>query len=210
MAIKNARMNDAKNSVVAIYKTPVQAEIAVRQMEYAEFNLQQVSLLWCDPAVAADGPRAGVRRPRRSQPTRVVAEIQGMLSGSARFPIPGLGEVFVAGALVERIMCVPVDAAWAAGLTSLGASLFQLGLSKDSVLQYEAALAAGKGLVLARGIPEEMSRVREILDHTQPDTLADHQPVRPPDECYAAGRYFPARPIYPGPPAPVQKLILSR
>jgi hypothetical protein len=205
-------MNDAKNSVVAIYKTPVLAEIAIRKMEYAELDLHEVSLLWRHPP-AADrhgSPATEVRLNRRGQPASVTAEIQGALSSSACFLIPGLGEVFVAGPLVEQIAGELASVPLAAGLTSLGTSLFQLGLSKDSILQYEAELRAGKGMVLAHGAPKALVRVREMLAQTQPDTLADHQSVRAQDECHPAGRFFPARPIYVAPNALPKTLLPSR
>jgi hypothetical protein len=189
-------MNDAKNSVVAIYKTPVLAEIAIRKMEYAELDLHEVSLLWHHPPGTDrhGGAAIEMRLNRRGQPASVTAEIRGALSSSGYFLIPGLGEVFVAGPLVEQIAGGLAGIPLAAGLTSLGTSLFQLGISKASILQYEAALVAGKGMVLAHGAPETMARVQEVLAQTQPDTLANQQPVCSLDECYPVEQCFPAAP----------------
>jgi hypothetical protein len=189
-------MNDAKNSVVAIYKTPVLAEIAIRKMEYAELDLHEVSLLWRHPPGTDrhGGTAPEMRSNRRGQPANVTAEIRGALTSSACFLIPDLGEVFVAGPLVEQIAGGLMGVAPVVGLTSLGASLFQLGLSKDSILQYEVALVAGKGMVLAHGAPEDMVRAREVLAQTQPDTLADHRQACPRDECYPVRQFFLAAP----------------
>jgi hypothetical protein len=204
-------MNGAINTVVAIYETPVQAEIAIRKMEYAELDLCLVSLLWRKPPGAGGGANltgAGRRLNSRGQLAIVATEIRGALSNSAYFRIPGLGEVFVAGPLVEQFAGGLDGVPPGTGFTPLGISLIQLGLFQDSVLQYEAALVAGKGLVLAHGAPGAMIRTREVLAQTEPDTLAEHQSVRLPNGCYA-GQFFSARDISVAPRALPKTLFPS-
>jgi hypothetical protein len=55
------------------------------------------------------------------------------------------------------------NAAIFGGLTAFGAGLYSIGISKDEVLEYEAALRAGKYLVLAHGSAGEVSRAKGTL-----------------------------------------------
>ena len=45
----------------------------------------------------------------------------------------------------------------------LGAGLASIGISKDSVIQYESALKADKFLVVAHGTPEEVAKAKGII-----------------------------------------------
>jgi len=70
-----------------------------------------------------------------------------MLFGAAFFVIPGLGPILVAGPLVAWS-----SARWKArlwwGLSALGAGLYSVGITKDSVVKYETALKSDKFLLL--------------------------------------------------------------
>ena len=60
------------------------------------------------------------------------------------------------------------------GLSALGAALHSIGVPKDSVLQYEAALKADSFLVMAHGTPQEMARANTILGTVNPSRLDLH------------------------------------
>jgi len=62
-------------------------------------------------------------------------------------------------------------------LGAIGGALFSLGIPKDSVLQYEAALKADGFLLVAHGPAEEMARAKTILEATSPTRLDLHQDV---------------------------------
>ena len=49
------------------------------------------------------------------------------------------------------------------GLSVLGAALYSIGIPKDSVITYEAALKSDSFLVVALGPAEEVARARTIL-----------------------------------------------
>jgi len=53
------------------------------------------------------------------------------------------------------------------GLSALGAALVSIGIPKDSVLQYEAKVKAGKFLLILHATPEEVQRAKDRLDNTQ-------------------------------------------
>jgi hypothetical protein len=101
--------------------------------------------------------------------------IWGMLFGSAFFLIPGIGPLIVAGPLVSWIVGALEGAVVVGGLSAVGAGLYSLGIPKDSILQYETALKTDKFLLIAHGSADEITRAKEILSRTKPETLQHHQ-----------------------------------
>jgi hypothetical protein len=49
------------------------------------------------------------------------------------------------------------------GLSALGAALYSVGIPKDSVIAYEAAIKADEFLVMAHGGAAETSRAKAVL-----------------------------------------------
>jgi hypothetical protein len=101
----------------------------------------------------------------------------GMLFGAAFFAIPGLGPVLVAGPLVAWIVGALEGAVVVGGLSALGAGLYSIGIPKDSVVKYEAALKSDKFLVLAHGTADEVAKAKGILQTTRPVEVALHAAV---------------------------------
>src|SRR5664280_1007765 len=98
----------------------------------------------------------------------------GMLFGSAFFAIPGIGPVLVAGPLVAWIVGALEGAAVFGGLSAIGAGLYGVGISKDSVVQYEMALKTDKFLLLVHGTAAEVRKARDIIESTRPVTVTLH------------------------------------
>jgi hypothetical protein len=61
------------------------------------------------------------------------------------------------------------------GLSAIGASLYSLGIPKDSILQYETDLKTGKFVLIAHGSADDAGRAKDILTRTEPVTLEHHQ-----------------------------------
>ena len=80
-----------------------------------------------------------------------------MLFGAAFFAIPGIGPVLVAGPLVAWIIGALEGAVVVGGLSALGAGLYSIGIPKDSVVKYEAALKSDKFILLAHGTAAEVA-----------------------------------------------------
>jgi hypothetical protein len=99
----------------------------------------------------------------------------GMLFGSAFFLIPGFGPLLVAGPLVAWIVGALEGAVVVGGLSAVGAGLYSLGIPKDSILRYERALKTDKFVLIAHGSVDEITRAKDILNRTNPETLEHHQ-----------------------------------
>jgi hypothetical protein len=61
------------------------------------------------------------------------------------------------------------------GVAAVAAALYSVGVSKDSVLQYESAIKADSFLVMARGSTEEIARAKPILGAANPSRLDIHR-----------------------------------
>jgi uncharacterized membrane protein len=102
----------------------------------------------------------------------------GMLFGSAFFLVPGVGPLVVAGPLVMWIVGSLESAAVVGGFSALGAALASIGIPKNSILQYEASLKAGKFLLILHATHDEVQRAKDRLDGTQAvETTIHGEPV---------------------------------
>jgi uncharacterized membrane protein len=88
--------------------------------------------------------------------------------------IPGIGPLLAAGPLVGWIVGALEGAVVVGGLSALGAGLYSIGISKDSIIEYETQIKAGKFVVIAHGSSEEVSRTRGTLAGTRHHGIEEH------------------------------------
>ena len=94
----------------------------------------------------------------------------GLFFGGVFLTTPLVGPVIVLGFLTAALISALESAAVVGGLSALGAALSNIGVPKDSVIQYETAIAADSFLVMAHGPADEVAHAKAILDdagHTQ-------------------------------------------
>lgn len=99
----------------------------------------------------------------------------GLFFGGVFLTTPIVGPVIVLGYLTASLISALEGAIVVGGLGALGAAMASIGVPKDSVLQYETAIAADSFLVMAHGPSDEVSHAKAILDgagHTQLDVHA--------------------------------------
>jgi uncharacterized membrane protein len=165
------------NSVVAIYDTHTQAEEAVKELQRSGFDMKKMSIVGKDYHTeehVVGYYNAGDRMKYWGKMGAFWGGIWGMLFGAAFFAIPGIGPVLVAGPLVAWIIGALEGAVVVGGLSALGAGLFSIGIPKDSVVKYEAALKSDKFLLLAHGTADEVARAKNIMQTTHPVEVAVH------------------------------------
>ena len=88
------------------------------------------------------------------------------------------GSVVVLGYLGAVVIAGLENAVLVGGLSALGAALYSIGIPKNSVLEYEAALKADNFLVMAHGTAEEAARAKSILSTSNPSRLDLHTGVK--------------------------------
>ena len=165
------------NSVVAIYNTHSQAEEAVKDLQRSGFDMKKLSIVgkgYFTEEQVVGYYTTGDRMKHWGKLGAFWGGLWGMLFGAAFFAIPGLGPVLVAGPLVAWIVGALEGAVVVGGLSALGAGLYSIGIPKDSVVKYEAALKSDKFLVLAHGTADEVAKAKDILQTTRPAAVALH------------------------------------
>ncbi len=59
-------------------------------------------------------------------------------------------------------------------LGALGAGLYSIGIPKDSIVKYEAALKTDQFLLIVHGTATEVTKAKDILESTHPSQLSLH------------------------------------
>ena len=169
------------NSVVAIYETHVQAEEAVKELQRSGFDMKKMSIVGKDYHTdehVVGYYNTGDRMMYWGKLGAFWGGLWGMLFGAAFFAIPGIGPILVAGPLVAWIVGALEGAVVVGGLSALGAGLYSIGIPKDSIVKYEAALKSDKFLLLAHGTANEVAKARDILQTTHPTDVTVHAPEK--------------------------------
>jgi hypothetical protein len=176
-------MTISSQALIAVYPSHNEAEAAVMQLQHAGFDMTRLSIVGRDYHTEEQVTgyyNAGDSMKYWGKMGAFWGGIWGMLFGSAFFFIPGVGPLLIAGPLVGWIVGVLEGAAVVGGLSAIGAGLVSLGIPKDSVIQYETAYKVGKFVVIAHGSADEADHARELLHHTRPEALTEHQITHPP------------------------------
>jgi hypothetical protein len=169
------------NSVVAIYRSHIAAEQAVKELNASGFDMKKLSIVGKDYRTEEQVTGFYTACNRMTYWGTLGAfwgALWGMLTGAAFFIIPGLGGILAAGPVVGWIVAALEGAVVTGGVTALGAGLVSLGIPKNSVLKYEMELKADKFVLIAHGAPEDVERARKVLAASEAEELVTHgEPV---------------------------------
>ena len=169
-------------TIVAIFKTHSDAEQAIRDLQHGGFDMTKLSIVSKDYQTdehVAGFYNTGDRMKYWGKFGAFWGGLWGLLFGAAFLFVPALGPVVVAGPLVASIISGLEGAIAVGGLSAVGAALFSIGIPKDSVVRYEAALNANQFLLIAHGTAEEVTRAREILQTSSPAEVNVHPSALP-------------------------------
>jgi uncharacterized membrane protein len=166
-----------KSTVVAAYDSHDKAEEAVHELEKSGFDMQALSIVGKDFRTEEDVVgyyNTGDRMKAWGKTGAFWGGLWGLLFGSAFFFVPGIGPLFVAGPLVGWIVGALEGAVVFGSLSALGAGLYSIGIPKDSVIEYEAQVRAGRFLVIAHGGHDQLDRMKAALEPTDTQGLSEH------------------------------------
>ena len=166
-----------KSAVIAIYDSHEEAEQAVRDLERSGFDMRELSIVGKNYQTEEDVVgyyTTGDRMKAWGKTGAFWGGLWGLLMGSAFFFIPGIGPLLAGGPLVGWIVGALEGAVVVGGLSALGAGLISIGIPKDSIIEYETKVKAGKFLVLARGGPTEVGKIKGTLATTKHQGLNEH------------------------------------
>jgi hypothetical protein len=160
-----------ENSVVAVYHTHTEADQAVKELQRGGVDMRKLSIVgkgYHTDEQVVGYYNTGDRMKYWGKTGAFWGGFWGLLFGSAFFAIPGIGPILVAGPLVAWIVAALEGAVVVGGLSALGAGLYSIGIPKDSVVKYEAALKTDQFLLIAHGTAAEVAKAKEIIDSTRP------------------------------------------
>jgi hypothetical protein len=165
------------NSLVAIYETHDQSEQAFRDLRQAGVEMGSLSIAARD--THSDDHVVGYystddRMKHWGKADGFWGGYWKLLFGSAMFVVPGLGPVLVAGPLVAWIIAGLEGATFVRGVSAVGAGLMSIGIPKDSVLKYDAALKTDKFLLVVHDTWEAVAKAKGIIGGTQHSTYTVH------------------------------------
>jgi uncharacterized membrane protein len=165
------------NAVIAVYDNHSAADDAVKELQKSGFDIKRLSVVGKDyhtDEQVVGYYNAGDRMKHWGERGALWGGFWGLLFGAAFFWVPAIGPVLVAGPLVASIVAGLEYAVVVGGLSAIGAGLYSMGIPKDSIVTYEAAIKAGHYLVVAHGTSDEVTKAKDILSTLRPTQVTDH------------------------------------
>jgi len=160
-----------EDSVVAVYQTHTEADRAVKDLQRDGVDMRKLSIVgkgYHTDEQVVGYYNTGDRMKVWGKNGAFWGGFWGLLFGSAFFVIPGLGPILAAGPVVAWIVSGLEGAVVVGGVSALGAGLYSIGIPKDSIVKYEAALKTDQFLLIAHGTAAEVAKVKDIIDSTHP------------------------------------------
>lgn len=165
------------DSVVAVYHTHDEADQAVKELQRSGVDMKKLSIVgkgYHTDEQVVGYYNIGDRMMYWGKLGAFWGGFWGLMFGSAIFVIPGIGPILAAGPVVAWIVGALEGAVVVGGLSAFGAGLFSIGIPKDSILKYEAALKTDQFLLIAHGTSAEVARTKEIIETTHPAQCTLH------------------------------------
>lgn len=180
------------NTVIAVLPDHRAAEAAIKKLAQAGFDLKSLSVIghgYQTEEQVIGFYNVADRITFWGGRGAFWGGLWGLFFGGMFLMVPVVGHVVVLGYLAATAISAVEGAAVVGGLSALGAALYGIGIPKDSVIKYEAAIKADDFLVMAHGTAEEMARAKTILGTAgamSVDMHAAPQPAASPAELIHA------------------------
>jgi hypothetical protein len=168
------------DTAVAVFADHEAAETAIKKLAEAGFEMKNLSIVgqgYHTDEKVVGFYNAGDRIKFWGTRGAFWGGFWGLLLGGV-FMITPIGPVVALGYLGAIVIAGLENAVIVGGLSALGAALYSIGIPKNSVLEYEAALKADNFLVMAHGTAEEVARAKSILSTSNPSRLDLHTGVK--------------------------------
>ena len=158
-----------------VFDTHTNAEAAIRSLGQAGFDMHKLSLVgkgYHSEEKPMGFYTAGDRIKAWGGTGAFWGSIWGLLLAPAVFVLPGLGVLGLTGPIAAALVGALEGAIVVGGLSALGAALTQMGVPKDEVIKYEAALKVDKYLLVVHGNAQDRHQARSLLAHSAEHTSA--------------------------------------
>ncbi len=171
-------MSDQADAVVATFSRHHEAEAAVRRLVDSGVDMTHFSIIgkgYYSEDKIVGFYNAGDRIKFWGANGAMWGALWGLLFGGMMLTIPVIGHVMVVGQLSSIVLGAVEGAVLGGGLSALGAALFSIGVSKDSVIEYEQVVKADGYLIVGHGHGDEMERAKTILQTAGASRADIHQ-----------------------------------
>ena len=165
------------DSVIAVFSDHNAAEAAIKKLAAAGFEMKNLSVVgkgYHTDEKVVGFYNTGDRIKFWGSRGAFWGGFWGLFFGEVFMTIPVVGHVIVLGYLAAMAVSAVESAVLVGGLSALGAALYSLGIPRDSVIAYEAAVKADGFLVMAHGSAEEMTRAQAVLGSAKATRLDAH------------------------------------
>lgn len=161
----------SKDTIIGVFTDHAAADSAVRRLAASGINVKNLSVIgkgYHTEEQVAGFYNVGDRMRVWGSRGAIWGGLWGFFLGGLFLTIPVVGHVIVLGYLATAIASALEGAIAVGGLSAIGGALSGVGVPKDSVVRYEAALKADSFLVLAHGSAEDMASARSVMDAAKP------------------------------------------
>ncbi len=165
------------DTVVAVFNEHAAADAAIKQLAGAGFALKQLSVVgkgYHTEEKVVGFYNTGDRIRFWGTRGAVWGGLWGLFFGGLFITVPVVGPLVILGYVAAAAVMAIENAVVLGSLSALGGALFSIGIPKNSVLEYEAAVKADGFLVMAHGTAEEAARAKAILGTIKPARLDTH------------------------------------
>ena len=161
---------DNEHAPFFIFNTHEDAETAIHTLSRSGFDVKKLSLV--GKGYHTEEHPVGFY----SVGDKVVAwgstgafwgSIWGLLLAPAVLFVPGLGLLATAGPIAASLIGALEGAVVVGGVSALGAALSQIGMPKDQVIKYEAALKVDKYVLMVHGSAQEQAKAKTVLENAK-------------------------------------------
>ena len=172
---------ETTDAVIAVFSDHNSTEAAVKKLTAGGFEMKNLSVVgkgYHSEEKVVGFYSAGDRIRFWGGRGAFWGGLWGLFFGGLFMAIPVVGHIIVLGYLAAVAVSAVESAVVVGGLSALGAALYSIGVPKDSVIRYEAAVKADGFLVMAHGTAAEMARAKAILGTANPSRLDLHQSMK--------------------------------
>ena len=154
------------DNCISIFKTHPEAEAAIIELDHAGFDMKKISIVGKDyeQEEKVIGYYNTFERVKFwSKRGALWGGLWGLLFSPAFICVPVAGSLTAGGLLFSTLASGLSTAAFTGGLTAFGATLYSIGIPKNSIIKYETAIKQEKYLLIVHGTRDEVERARDIL-----------------------------------------------
>ncbi len=154
------------DTAIAVFDAHLSAENAVRKLAQAGFDIKTLSIVgkgFHTEEAVTGFYNTGDRMTFWGARGAFWGSLWGLLFGGVFLTLPAVGPVIVVGQLAGTLVAMVEGTVIGGTLGALGGALASIGIPKDSVINYEAAIKADGFLVMAHGSADEVARAKAIM-----------------------------------------------